>query len=191
MGELHELRVPGGTIRLAKGDITTFDGDAIVNAANSGLMGGGGVDGAIHRAAGPKLYAECKAIVERRGPLPAGQAVATSGGRLPAAHVIHTVGPIWRGGNSGEAETLASAYTESVRVAREVGAHRIAFPSISTGAYGYPLRPAADVALRALRDALLEGVGTAFGDMDVTVVLYDHVTYEAYASALEGRPGEA
>ena len=128
--------------------------DAIVNAANSSLMGGGGVDGAIHRAGGADILEECRRIAARQGPLPAGEAVITTAGRLPCRHVIHTVGPRWRGGQQGEAETLARCYRNSLRLAREHGLRSLAFPSISTGAYGYPVAEAARVALRAARDDL-------------------------------------
>ena len=130
-------------------DITRVTTDAIVNAANSSLMGGGGVDGAIHRAGGEAILAACKAIVAGIGRLPAGKAVVTTGGRLPATYVIHTVGPIYRGGGHGEAETLASCYRESIRVADRNSVHSVAFPSISTGAYGYPLQEAAEKLARS------------------------------------------
>src|SRR5215472_14773810 len=119
-------------------DITESTTDAIVNAANSSLLGGGGVDGAIHDAGGPAILAECRQIVSKIGRLPAGQAVITTGGRLPAKHVIHTVGPIYRGGGHREAETLAGCHRESMRVADEHRLTSISFPAISTGAYGYP-----------------------------------------------------
>src|SRR5512142_3160871 len=118
------------------GNIVRVEVDAIVNAANSSLLGGGGVDGAIHRAGGPEILEECRLIRARRGALPPGQAVATRGGRLAARWVIHTVGPVWQGGDAGEPETLASAYRRSLDVAREVGARTVAFPAISCGVYG-------------------------------------------------------
>ena len=139
-------------IYLIQGDITRVAADAIVNAANSSLMGGGGVDGAIHRAGGPAILAECERIVERMGELPPGEAVATTGGRLPARHVIHTVGPIWYGGQSQEAETLAACYRSSLDLAVEIGADSVAFPAISTGVYGYPFDEACRVAFAAVRD---------------------------------------
>jgi O-acetyl-ADP-ribose deacetylase (regulator of RNase III) len=136
------------------GDITLETCDAIVNAANSSLLGGGGVDGAIHRAGGPAILEACKSIVERQGRLPAGKAVATPAGRLAAKFVIHTVGPIWSGGHQREAETLASCYEESIRLADELLLQTIAFPAISTGIYGYPLDQAAEIAVASAAQAL-------------------------------------
>src|SRR5215472_14413063 len=140
------------------GDITRESSDAIVNAANSSLMGGGGVDGAIHRAGGPAILEACKAIVERQGRLPAGKAVATLGGRLVAKYVIHTVGPVWSGGHSNEAQTLASCHREAIRVADELRLGSLAFPAISTGIYGYPVDLAAQVAVASTADALAEAI---------------------------------
>jgi O-acetyl-ADP-ribose deacetylase len=133
------------TLELVAGDITTVPVDAIVNAANSALAGGGGVDGAIHRAGGPTIMEECR----RLGGCPTGDARATRAGDLPARHVIHAVGPVWRGGASGEPEALASAHRRSVEVADELGCVSVAFPAISTGVYGYPVERAAEVALTA------------------------------------------
>jgi len=147
-----------GRLELCEGDITRSEADAIVNAANSGLLGGGGVDGAIHRAAGPDLLAACRAIVDEISSLPAGQAVITPGYRLAAAFVIHTVGPIWRGGEHGEERLLRSAYSASLRLAQERGLASLAFPAISCGAYGYPLELAAPVALSEVRAGLEAGL---------------------------------
>ncbi len=139
-------------IKMIIGDITLQETEAIVNAANSGLMGGGGVDGAIHRAGGPQILAECKEIRARQGTLPAGGAVITSGGRLKARYVIHTVGPVWSGGKRGEDELLRSAYRSSLTLAAEKGIRSISFPSVSTGIYGFPVDRAARIALREARD---------------------------------------
>lgn len=136
------------------GDITKETADAIVNAANSSLLGGGGVDGAIHRAGGPAILAECRQIVSKIGRLPAGQAVITTSGNLRAKYVIHTVGPVFRGGDQGEAGILASCHHESIRRADEHGLTSLSFPAISTGAFGYPVSDAAKVAVSAAIDAL-------------------------------------
>ena len=138
------------------GDITAMKVDAVVNAANSSLMGGGGVDGAIHRKGGSTILEECKEIRERRYPegLPAGKAVLTTGGKLPAGHVIHTVGPIWRDGNVNEKQTLSDAYKNSLALAMETGMNSVAFPAISTGVYGFPKELAATIAYSTIRDHL-------------------------------------
>ncbi|NWG11227.1 O-acetyl-ADP-ribose deacetylase [Candidatus Bathyarchaeota archaeon] len=143
-------------ICLIQGDLTDMETDAIVNAANPSLMGGGGVDGAIHRKGGPKILEECKHIraTEWRNGLPTGKAVITSGGNLKARHVIHTVGPVWQGGNRGEPELLAEAYKNSLRLAVSEKLKTIAFPSISTGAYGYPIREASRIATETVKDFL-------------------------------------
>jgi len=137
-------------------DITKETTDAIVSAANSSLLGGGGVDGAIHRAGGPAILAECRQIVGKIGRLAAGNAVITTGGKLAAKYVIHTVGPVFRDGNHRESETLASCYRESIRLADEQGLTSLSFPAISTGAYGYPVNEAAETAIPAAVEALRE-----------------------------------
>ena len=162
-------------------DLTAETTDAIVNAANSSLLGGGGVDGAIHRAGGPAILAECRQIVGKIGTLPAGKAVITTGGRLAAKYVLHTVGPIYRGGQHGEAETLASCHRESVRLADEQGLSSVAFPAISTGAYGYPVSEAAPIAI----SAALEALSTAKHVTLCRFVLFDVATVRAYERAAE------
>jgi O-acetyl-ADP-ribose deacetylase (regulator of RNase III) len=143
-------------IKLLKGDITKIGTDAIVNAANSSLLGGGGVDGAIHRAGGPKVLEDCIAIRNRQGKCKTGEAVITTGGNLPAKFIIHTVGPVWNGGHKGEPDLLASCYKNSLRLAVENGIATIAFPNISTGIYGYPKDKAAEVAVTAVKEFLSE-----------------------------------
>ena len=144
-------------IRLVQGDITRQEVSAIVNAANSGLLGGGGVDGAIHRAGGPAILAECRLIrasPDYRNGLPTGEAVLTTGGQLPAPHVIHTAGPVWHGGHRGESELLANCYRNCLRLAAEHGLDSLAFPGISTGIYGYPKREATAIAVQVVREFL-------------------------------------
>lgn len=162
-------------------DITKEVTDAIVNAANSSLMGGGGVDGAIHRAGGPAILAECKRIVAEIGRLPPGKAVITTGGRLAARYVIHTVGPVYSNGRRGEPETLASCHRECIRLADEHTLQSLAFPAISTGAYGYPPEEAAAVAVSAVADALRSTTHLS----RVRFVLFDLRTLRAYSSAAE------
>ena len=176
-----EASISQTKISIIQGDITEQATDAIVNAANSSLMGGGGVDGAIHRAGGPAILEECKQIVSRQGRLPTGKAVITSGGNLKARFVIHTVGPIWHGGNKGEPELLASTYQESLKVAAENNLTSISFPSISTGAYGYPVTEAAKVAISTVASLLKEGVTSI---KEVVFVLFDPATFESYSSVL-------
>lgn len=179
MGHL-EIDLGGGKrLELVRGDITRETTDAIVNAANSSLLGGGGVDGAIHRGGGPAILEECRAIRASRGLLPPGQAVATTGGRLRARHVIHTVGPIYQDRGHGEAETLASCYRMSIRLANELGLRSIAFPSISTGAFGYPVDDAAVVGLTTVRTELAASPTLEL----VRFVLFDDLTLAAYVSA--------
>lgn len=160
-------------VEAVRGDIARLEVDAIVNAANSSLLGGGGVDGAIHRAAGPELVAECRML---NGCEP-GQAKATGGYRLPARYVIHTVGPVWNGGSKGEAETLASCYRESLRVAEGLGVRTIAFPAISTGIYGYPREQAAVIAVH-------ETMAAAERFDRILLVAFDEETFDLYRIGL-------
>lgn len=176
-----EATIGKSKLRLVQGDITLQETDAIVNAANSSLMGGGGVDGAIHRAGGPDILAECTKIREEKGPCPPGEAVITTGGRLRARHVIHTVGPIWKGGAHGEDELLASAYRNSLRVATAHGARTVCFPSISTGAYGFPVDRAARIALRTVSDFLQSPEGQGLNE--VRFVLFTGADLEKYEEA--------
>jgi len=152
----EEFHVGNAKIHLVQGDITEVDADAIVNAANSTIMGGGGVDGAIHRKGGPKILEECKRIRATEWPdgLPTGKAVITSGGNLKARHVIHTVGPVWQGGTRRGPELLAEAYRNSLKLAVAKGLKTVAFPSISTGAYGYPIEEASQIAITTVKEFL-------------------------------------
>ena len=180
---MRRLNFDGSTIILERGDITTQTTDAIVNAANERLAPGGGVCGAIHRAGGSTIAAECQRI----GHCPTGDARATKGGNLAARYVIHAVGPVWSGGGHGEAELLASAYRASLDRADDLGLASIAFPSISTGIYGYPVDQAASVALRAVRDRLLAGTSVR----TVLFVLFDEVALAAFERALDMLAGAA
>ncbi len=164
-------------LELSRADITTLALDAIVNAANSSLLGGGGVDRAIHRAAGPELLAECR----RLGGCPTGEARITPGYRLSARFIIHTVGPVWTGGHQGEAELLANCYRNCFRLAREHGLQTIAFPAISTGVYGYPKEQAAGIATQQARMALLENAALS----RVVFVCFNDETWQAYARLLK------
>jgi O-acetyl-ADP-ribose deacetylase len=161
-------------IELVRGDITEQDVDAIVNAANSSLLGGGGVDGAIHRAAGAELLEECRQL----GGCDTGDAKSTGAYRLPARHVIHTVGPVWRGGREGEPELLASCHRRSLELAAELGCTSVAFPAISTGVYGYPVELAAPVAIAAVREAIAPPVEL------VRFVLFGEEDLRAFEQAL-------
>jgi len=180
-----EVTVNKTKVSIVQGDITSQATDAIVNAANSSLMGGGGVDGAIHRAGGPAILEECKKIVARQGRLPTGKAVLTTGGNLKAKYVIHTVGPIWHGGSRNEAELLESAYYECLKLATENKLTSISFPSISTGAYGYPVDEAAKIAVSTVV-SFLKRQATSL--KDVVFVLFDSRTYQSYRSALQVNP---
>lgn len=162
-------------------DITRETTDAIVNAANSSLLGGGGVDGAMHRAGGPAILAECRKIVGQIGSLLAGKAVITTGGNLTAKYVIHTVGPVYRGGERGEPEQLASCHRECIRLADESGLASLSFPAISTGAFGYPISEAAMIAT----SSTLEALGTASQVRKVRFVLFDVATLKAYTRVAE------
>ncbi len=164
-------------VRLDRNDITTSPADAIVNAANSELLPGGGVCGAIHAAGGPQIAEECRRFTSEHGPLSAGQVVATTAGRLKAKYVIHTVGPVWHGGNHSEAVTLSRCYRESMRVADELKLHSIAFPAISTGIFGYPVEQAAWVAV----PTLIEGLRSTKHLVLVFLVLFDKQTLDTFA----------
>ncbi len=171
------FQIGAATITLVRGDITSQDTAAIVNAANSSLLGGGGVDGAIHQAGGPAILEECKAIRARQGGCPTGEAVITTGGRLRAKHVIHTVGPIWRGGRDGEERLLMSAYRNSLRLAAEHGLTSISFPSISTGIYGFPIERAARIAFDTIAAFLREHPAM----QEVRLVAYSQNDFDVYA----------
>lgn len=167
-------------IKLVLGDITKLEVDAIVNAANSSLMGGGGVDGAIHRAGGPVILDECHEIVAQQGRCKTGHAVITSGGNLKARYVIHTVGPVWRDGNSNEAELLARAYWNSLKLAVLNGIETIAFPNISTGVYSFPKDRAAKIAIKTVTDFLAENEQIKV----VYFVCFDQENYDLYKNIL-------
>lgn len=168
-------------LKVIQGDITVFKGDAIVNAANNSLMGGGGVDGAIHKAGGSEILEACKAIVTTQGECPTGEAVITSAGKMPAKFVIHTVGPVWHGGNSDEKQKLANSYTNSLQLAVENNCKTIAFPNISTGAYGYPKKEAAKVAVQTANNFLQTD------DMieEITFVCFDAENYILISNEIE------
>ncbi len=176
MQRLQQI-VGNSVLRLVHGDITQQDTDAIVNAANSSLLGGGGVDGAIHRAGGPRILQECRAIRAERGELPTGQAVITSGGRLAARHVIHTVGPLWRGGLHGEDQLLESAYYSSLQLAVENNIRTVAFPSISTGVYGFPVERASRIAV----ETVIQFIKASGKPEEVQLVVFSQHDFEVYA----------
>ena len=176
MPESITIELGSASITLVRGDITRESVDAIVNAANSSLMGGGGVDGAIHRAGGSAILEECKQIVTLEGRLKPGGAVITGGGNLQAKYVIHTVGPIWRGGTTNEDETLKSAYSNSLQLASQYEIRSIAFPSISTGAYGFPVERAAEIAIGTVK----EHVKNNSLPSKIKFVLFDDLTFRSY-----------
>ena len=174
------MNIVTNRISLIQDDITKIEVDAIVNAANSSLMGGGGVDGAIHRAGGPAILEECRKIVARQGRCETGHAVITTGGNLPAKFVIHTVGPVWHGGNSNEVKLLESAYLNSLKLALENGLETIAFPNISTGIYGFPKEKAAHIAIDTVTRFLSENPQIS----KVYFVCFDQENYELYNQLL-------
>lgn len=176
-----EFKVNNKRIIFLSDDITRQDTEAIVNAANSSLLGGGGVDGAIHRAGGPQILEECKQIRARQGGCPTGHAVITTGGNLPARYVIHTVGPVWHGGNHGEADLLCNAYRNSLIIARETGIQSISFPSISTGAYRFPVEKAAGIAVATIK----EFVSKFDIPSEIRFVLFNDRDLQIYEAAWE------
>lgn len=169
------------TIRLIKGDITASETDAIVNAANSSLLGGGGVDGAIHRKGGPQILEECIAIRNRQGGCKTGEAVYTSGGQLPCRYVIHTVGPIWNGGKKKERELLKNCYHHSLQIANKLNVASIAFPNISTGIYHFPKQEAAEIAIHTVQEFLNTENKTI---QEVVFVCFDEDNYEIYETLI-------
>lgn len=175
------LVAPRKTIAFVLGDIIDEQTDAIVNAANSALVPGAGVCGAIHKRGGPAIYAECREIIRRHRNVEEGHAVITNGGDLPARFVVHTVGPVWRGGTHGEPEKLASSYRESITLADQRGLRSVAFPAISTGVFGYPVEAAAKIAMEAAAGALERTANVN----DVHFVLFDPATYATFVTAAE------
>ena len=168
-------------ISAIKADITTIHADAIVNAANTSLLGGGGVDGAIHRKGGPKILEQCIQIRNKQGGCPVGEAVITTGGDLPAKYVIHTVGPVWHGGNKKEKELLASAYYNSLKLAEEHNLAKIAFPNISTGIYGFPKAPGAEIAVSTVKQFMQHAKNVK----EVVFVCFDDENYKLYSQLLK------
>jgi len=167
-------------IKLIRGDITKQTVDAIVNAANTSLMGGGGVDGAIHRAGGPSILDDCRKIVAKQGGCKTGEAVITTAGKLPAKYVIHTVGPVWNGGHKGEPEKLANCYRNSLRLAVENGCKTIAFPNISTGVYGFPKQLAAEITVKTMQEFMETNSAIEL----VLLVCFDAENYKLYETLL-------
>ena len=179
---IMEVKIGNARIIIICGDITDQETHAIVDAANPGLMGGGGVDGTIHRKGGPEILKECKTIRKGLpGGLPTGEAVVTTAGRLKAKKVIHTVGPVWNGGNSGEPELLAAAYRNSLALALKIGIKTISFPSISTGAYGYPFEKASRIALKTVLEFLEKNEGI----QEVRLILHNPQDFQTYEKALK------
>ena len=178
---MESILLHGVTLRVMQGDITKCETGAIVNAANTSLLGGGGVDGAIHRAGGPRILEECKEIRSRQGGCPTGQAVYTSGGNLKSKFVIHTVGPVWQNGQKNEPELLGQCYANSLQLAHELQCERVAFPNISTGVYGYPKEAAADIAWSQVVDF----VSQQDGFREIIFVCFDEENYLLYLSHLE------
>ena len=174
------MNLVANQIEIVQGDITKLEVDAIVNAANSSLMGGGGVDGAIHRAGGPAIVAECREIVARQGPCQTGQAVITTAGNLPARFVIHTVGPVWNGGNYNEEQLLRDAYSNSLKLALEHGVQTIAFPNISTGVYSFPKEKAARIAV----DTVNRLLSSHHQIQKVYFVCFDQENYSLYSQLI-------
>jgi O-acetyl-ADP-ribose deacetylase (regulator of RNase III) len=168
-------------IEIIQGDITKIKADAIVNAANSSLMGGGGVDGAIHKAGVPSILEECRKIIARQGSCKTGEAVITTGGNLPAKFVIHTVGPVWNGGKNNEAEKLAACYNNSLKLAVASNISTLAFPNISTGIYGYPKKEAAEIAVKTVTDFLQNN--STIGK--IYFVCFDEENYQFYKSLMK------
>jgi len=169
-------------IEIIQGDITKLSVDAIVNAANSSLMGGGGVDGAIHRAGGPQILEECRKIIAKQGSCRTGEAVITTAGKLPAKFVTHTVGPVWNGGRDNEAGKLANCYTNSLMIASHHSMQTVAFPNISTGIYGYPKQQAAEVALQTINQSLEKQTTLR----TIFIVCFDGENFEIYKKLTEG-----
>jgi O-acetyl-ADP-ribose deacetylase (regulator of RNase III) len=175
-----EKNIGGTTLSLIQGDITLQETEAIVNAANTGLLGGGGVDGAIHRAGGPKVLEECKTIRAKHGGCPTGEAVITTGGNMVTEYVIHTVGPVWSGGNRNEDQLLRNAYYNSLNLAKENGIKSISFPSISTGVYRFPIDKAARIALTTVKEFIQE-----YNFAEVRFVLFSEKDLQIYEKALK------
>ncbi|MFB3902720.1 MAG: O-acetyl-ADP-ribose deacetylase [Acidobacteriota bacterium] len=173
-----EKQIGQTKLTLRIGDITREEVDAMVNAANSSLLGGGGVDGAIHRAGGPEILEECRKIRAKQGGCPTGEAVTTTAGRLHAKYVIHTVGPVWRGGTHNEDELLASCYRKSLALAAELECRSVAFPSISTGAYGFPVERASKIAVRTIQEE-----APKLNLSEVRLILFSKADYDVYAQA--------